>query len=405
MNVKVGVVTVPQRNSGETVYESVGFAPQAILFVMSDPGSAFGYSDTNTLDTTVHFSFGMYANSKNRVTCCSQLSGTINSHTTISSDDDCVMWPGSGDTFFGRLSVQSTDGSGFTLLSRLESWDASTPIAYIAIGGIDNADIQDVGLADGDQTPFSFDPDFLFMSHNQSFGTGILSEPAQMVWGMTDGTNQYAFGFSAHDDATDEQLCGHYIYNGEMIAGPGDAPAVGSRYAFTSFITNGWNWDELEAGSGAAYILGLKANGQIKCGDILSRTDTTQIVETGIGFKPAALMVLSGNYALSTQDVSDDVHARASVGFVGGTTNRRTAGLTMDDSSNPAVSSGYWQTDCIYVNNDDVGTGIVGKMDLVSFDSDGFTAVMDDPDPAACFVIYIAFQGEEGTRGRIMFLR
>ena len=107
-------------------------------------------------------------------------------------------------------------------------------------------------------------------------------------------------------------------------------------------------------------------------------------METGVGFKPAALMVLSGNYALSTQDVSDDVHARVSVGFVGGTTNRRTAGLTMDDGSNPAVSSGYWQTDCIYVNNDDVGTGIVGKMDLVSFDSDGFTAVMDDPDPAAC---------------------
>ena len=130
--------------------------------------------------------------------------------------------------------------------------------------------------------------------------------------------------------------------------------------------------------------------GQFKVGDILSQTTTDNTAETGVGFQPKALIFASHNKTESTADTPQD-HDERTVGFATSATSRNCVGIMDKDNEGTMDVAHAIHTDQCYSNQSTAATiAVEGLMDLVSMDSDGFTFVMDDADPAQAFAWYLA---------------
>jgi hypothetical protein len=128
----------------------------------------------------------------------------------------------------------------------------------------------------------------------------------------------------------------------------------------------------------------------------LTQTDGTIIDETTT-FAPAGLFFLSAARAESTADTPTD-HDHLSIGAASGISTR-SAAATMDvDALGNASVALALETDAVYINIS-TSAAVQGLCDVRTFDSDGFTAVMDDTDPSQNFVLYAAFGPADGGGG------
>jgi hypothetical protein len=122
-------------------------------------------------------------------------------------------------------------------------------------------------------------------------------------------------------------------------------------------------------------------------------------VVTGLGFTPKAIRFywvgLQSNSP--TNAVSGAVDERRGVGFAVSNSSRRAVGTFSDDNNNSASDCGsVASNDCVCITV--AGTGTVdGKLDISSFDSDGFTLIVDDVVPANITVFYEAWGGTDIT--------
>ena len=129
--------------------------------------------------------------------------------------------------------------------------------------------------------------------------------------------------------------------------------------------------------------------------DVLNATK----VVTGLGFTPKALRFywvgLQSNSPID--DASGAVDERRGVGFAVSNTSRRCVGTFSDDNNNAASDCGsVAANDCVCITV--AGTGTVdGKLDISSFDADGFTLIVDDVVPADITVFYEAWGGTDIT--------
>ena len=129
--------------------------------------------------------------------------------------------------------------------------------------------------------------------------------------------------------------------------------------------------------------------------DVLNATK----VVTGLGFTPKALRFywvgLQSNSP--TNAVSGAVNERRGVGFAVSAASRRCVGTFAEDNNNAASNDGSVAADnsvCITVD----GAGTVdGRLDINSFDTDGFTLIVDDVTPANITVFYEAWGGTDIT--------
>ena len=126
--------------------------------------------------------------------------------------------------------------------------------------------------------------------------------------------------------------------------------------------------------------------------------NATKVI-TGLGFTPKALRFywvgLQSNSP--TNGVSGAVNERRGVGFAVSAASRRCVGTFSEDNNNSASNCGSVAANnsvCITVN----GTGTVdGRLDISSFDADGFTLIVDDVTPANITVFYEAWGGTDIT--------
>jgi hypothetical protein len=124
--------------------------------------------------------------------------------------------------------------------------------------------------------------------------------------------------------------------------------------------------------------------------------NATKVV-TGLGFTPKALRFywvgLQSNSP--TNAVSGAVDERRGVGFAVSNTSRRCVGTFSDDNNNSASDCGsVASNDCVCITV--AGTGTVdGKLDINTFDTDGFTLIVDDVTPANITVFYEAWGGPD----------
>ena len=129
--------------------------------------------------------------------------------------------------------------------------------------------------------------------------------------------------------------------------------------------------------------------------DVLNATK----VVTGLGFRPKVLRFywVGLSSASPTNGVSGAVSQRRGVGFAVSAASRRCVGTFAEDDNNAASNDGSVAADnsvCITVD----GAGVVdGRLDINSFDADGFTLIVDDVVPANITVFYEAWGGQDIT--------
>jgi hypothetical protein len=123
------------------------------------------------------------------------------------------------------------------------------------------------------------------------------------------------------------------------------------------------------------------------------------IAVTGLGFTPKALRFywVGLSSASPTNGVSGAVNERRGVGFAVSAASRRCVGTFAEDNNNNASNDGSVAADnsvCITVD----GAGTVdGRLDISSFDANGFTLIVDDVTPANITVFYEVWGGQDIT--------
>jgi hypothetical protein len=126
--------------------------------------------------------------------------------------------------------------------------------------------------------------------------------------------------------------------------------------------------------------------------------NATKVV-TGLGFTPKALRFywvgLQSNSP--TNAVSGAVNERRGVGFAVSAASRRCVGTSSIDNDGGGSQCGSVANDnCVVVTLSMAGA-VDGRLDISSFDADGFTLIVDDVTPANITVFYEAWGGQDIT--------
>jgi hypothetical protein len=123
--------------------------------------------------------------------------------------------------------------------------------------------------------------------------------------------------------------------------------------------------------------------------------NATKVV-TGLGFAPKALRFywvgLQSNSP--TNAVSGAVNERRGVGFAVSNASRRCVGTySLDNDNGGAQTASVAMNDCVAVTI--TAAGVNGRLDISSFDTNGFTLIVDDATPANITVFYEAWGGTD----------
>jgi hypothetical protein len=252
-------------------------------------------------------------------------------------------------------------------------------------------------LATGNQdiATVGFQPDAVLL-----FSAMIVNDPptttlnSKMMVGFATGAgNPNDVVWDAHsEDGVTPTNTKTYNRAGESIAIHGaSAESPNGRAEVDAWLPNGFslNWNEVfTSNQEDVHYLALKG-GSYVVGDLLTLATTGTIAETGFGFSPKAALFLSQNKAQSTVDTGQP-HDELSIGAFSSTTDRGAQCVIDEDNVGTSDVGTAVDHDEVYCNLD-TNTAIEGLMGIQSVDSGGFTLVMDDPDPVASFVGYVAF--------------
>jgi len=369
----------------------VGFQPKIVLFWWSG-STATGDSISGG---TISFGFGSAISNSSRF-CAAGVSedGQASSDTySWISVSECIRIYTDTGTLDGLADFASLDADGFTLTID-DQFSSDYRISFLALGGTDLTNVfignkqRDGDLGNCAVTGVGFQPDAVIVL--SSFTAGIAGglNGIQLSLGMATGaSNQGIVSLMSQDGQATTNTRG-YGYNGEILARTATWGAVCDvRDTFVSMDADGFTLNQLEGITQFYYHFICLKGGQYSVGDLTTRTDGNDIDEN-VGFQPAAVLFLSANRTLSTQDVATD-HARLSIGAASAIDERTVQAIHDEDNQDDTVTGYTNQDDAVYAHiaSDDT---IEALMDIKSFDSDGFTCVMDDTETSACWVTYLA---------------
>jgi hypothetical protein len=123
--------------------------------------------------------------------------------------------------------------------------------------------------------------------------------------------------------------------------------------------------------------------------------NSTKVI-SGLGFPPRAIRFywvgIQSNSPTntSTQTISE----RRGMGFASSATTRRSVGTFSADNLADSDCGSVAADDCVCITVN--GTGAIdGKLDMSSFDADGFTLIVDDATPANLTIFYEVWGGDD----------
>lgn len=373
----------------------VGFQPTAIVFWWNGDTSS-----TDTVGGGDHrrgMGFVTSTSDRRSVTTVSE-DAQASADTSVGQQiDECIyIFTLTGSTD-GLADLSSMDADGFTLVID-NQFSADYRIHYMALGGADLTNaatgIFTRATSTGNQsiTGVGYQPDcLLLMSASIWSDSDSAAVDSRISIGFAVSSSQRGTYIGGSNNGATTMQTVSYCYSGECIAIPNTTlTGIDARADFVSMDADGFTIDWLEAPFGLERIhyLALKG-GDYFVGNLLTRTDGNDITESSFGFAPSGALFLSHCKTESTQDTFQD-HDEWSMGACSAIDERASAGvLDEDGTANSEVAKGV-EHDAVYMNiaTDDT---LEGVMDIKSLDADGFTCVMDDTDPSAAFVTYLAF--------------
>lgn len=397
LSAKVGAFNTTTDVATSTVeVTGLGFEPKAIIFWWTKSTST-GTDEVAGGSISTGMGLATSSTSRRVVAMQSEDASAAADTDRFHSDAACVHILTISGATDGDLDVVSFDADGFTLVVD-DQFTASYRVHYIAWGGSDITDVATgaatapAGTGNSDVTGPGFQPDMvIIMASRQTGAPPAQSTNAAISFGFAAGGGQGVLGLgSVHNQTTMDT--GSYCYSGNVIGVPSATSPidVSRRASFVEFISTGFTLNWLETNSGDyVHWLAIKG-GEWLVGSLLTQTDTTtDIAESGFGFQPSGALLLSHCNSESSSDTIQD-HNRASIGAFSSTTDRGAQGHLDQDNVGDSVCTLAVEHDAVYVNIATDET-VQGLMDIKSVDSDGFTCIMDDADPAQAFVTYLAF--------------
>jgi hypothetical protein len=399
MAVKVGSFNVSTAAATtEVEVTDVGFTPTGVIFWWSGRTEA---ADTSG-GANIRSGIGVAQSSTSRYCIDTTLNDAAGggAHGTVTSywNNSCINLnndntnPREGAMDFVDFSPST--GTGFTLVIDVQ-FGADLRVHYMAF--------DDPSVACGEITPTAatgeqdftgvgFQPEcVVFFGGNVSaVNNAVTSQGAALHMGFATGASNEATVGVVHRELGTNSTAHRYGYEGECFTRLDRNGAPEDRYELSQFLSDGFKLNKLEATNAWPVVyLALAGGAGYHVGSLTTATNTSNFSETGVGGTPEGVLFVSHCTAQSTQDTQDD-HWKFSIGA--GTSDTETVahasssqdGLTADSETFTAIDF-----DAVYIRPD-LADGVEGVMDLVSMDSDGFTVVMDDADPDAAFVAYLA---------------
>lgn len=382
--------------SSSVIVTGVGFQAKAIFFWWSGrTGSADASGSAHIQRGT---GFAISSTARRAVATRAEDAVTSSDTARAGYDSACVVvMAATTSAIDGLLDFASFDSDGFTLTVD-DQFTASYRIHYLALGGDDltNTAVGSfstaAGTGDEAYTGVGFQPDLLYLISINSNSVNTVQGGSEMVIGAaTDASNQAVwYGDSLASVATMDSM--NYCRAGECYAN-GASGAMTIRASLSTMDADGFtlNFGEVAAATTVFYL--ALAGGRYAVGDLTTATDTNNFSETGLSIgTPVAAMFVSAGKAADSAD-TPSAHDRWSMGAATSSSARAAMATLDEDATADAECATAVEHDAVYINlaTDDT---VQGLMDLVSMDSDGFTVVMDDADPSAAFVWYVAFGSE-----------
>ena len=373
----------------------VGFTPKVVIFW-------WGNRD-ESVDTVGRLGsnkgFGFMTDAGESMCGCAESEDVINAGRSWAAtfNTRCIAYIFSNGTVAGVADFNAMNSDGF-VLDIATTFTNDIRVFFLALGGTDltNYDIgtfSEKGSAGTqDITSVGFQPGAVFIVGSSSSSNAVPTADSVLSLGFAAGStpvNAVLCGASNRAAATTQTMA--YCQTGEILANYDTGVTVTDcRASISAWLSNGFtlNYGESASSTRDYVYLALKGPSFI-VGDLLTQTDTiTAIAETGFGFAPSAVLFMSAARGESTDDTPTD-HDFWSVGGAISTSSRGcSAALDEDNLADTEVSSAI-EYDAVYANIS-TSSAIQGLMDMQSFDTNGFTCIMDDADPAQNYVAYIA---------------
>lgn len=395
LSAHTGSFNITTAAAGNTVaVTGLGFQPKAIIFWWSGRTEAVDAGGSATLTGGIGFAVSA---SSFCALAFRDVDGIGTSNTDQGQRDDACILETGDSANVGWADLQSMDSDGFTV-EIIDAFTINLRVSYIAYGGSDitNAEIgrfTATGAAPVNQSVTNaggFRPDITFFCGGSSADPPVATTVSLFNFGVAiDASNEYTWSAGAANGSANGATAS-YCRAGECYSTGTGAVGVTNRAEFVSHDASGFtiNWLE-RANANRVYWLSIKG-GAWKVGDLLTQTDTTTaMAESGFGFAPAGALFVSAGKAQSASDTTD-AHFNWSMGAATSTTNRGAQEASSRNGNTTMFCQTFIEFDEVYIDVDPTTDAIVGLMDIQSFDSDGFTAIMDDADPSQAFVWYVA---------------
>jgi hypothetical protein len=385
MSTKFGSFSVPTSAVGTTIpLTGFGFTPKAILFWWCGINSAVDAHLESVSTVTQGYGFATSPSSR-----C--VGATYNYQGKLQRQDACITRMATSSTIDGLVDIQSFDADGVTLVID-DQFTTGIRVHYLAIGNIPNAAIgafqNPTAVGMQDITGLSFKPDCVMI-------LGLRDENAPPHVAASGGQRAFGVAVSAAQQATltwsssPSSSC----RRGEVIYGHQAGGAPDRRASLDSFLANGFRLNWAETGATQHYFFYLALQGKYGIIDFTSKTDTASFAVTGLGFRPEGLLVASISKGETAADTSETTEMFWSFGGASGPADR---------GAMYGFSYQFYgvEHDEMYVHpvGNPSGTGNpTALMDLLSFDTDGFTAIMDDAENSAaqfCWALAIGKSGD-----------
>lgn len=317
-----------------------------------------------------------------------------------------------GGAVDGLADFQSFNSDGFTLVID-DAFATGLRVSWLALGGSDLTNmalgeiVEPLATGVANETSLAFQPDcVLFFSFGNLNAAPFIATDASMMIGAATGVSNQAVWAGMSNDGSGSAVANGYGYDGECIAIPSStANSTDGRAAFNGFLSNGFSLNWLERSSTRRVAFLALKGASFRVGNFTTQTDTTTpMVQSGFGFSPSAALLVSACRAKDTQDTPSD-HSALSIGAFTSTSSRNAQAFLEEDGPTTMDVGVAIEYDSVYARIDSAAAkAIVGLMDVQSVDSDGFTTIMDDADPSAAFVWYLAVGPAAAAKSRFPLL-
>ncbi len=389
--------------TGTTQEITIGFEAKVIFFWWNGTTGTSDY----VAGATHHRGFGV-ATSPSARYCFDTRSVDAQANSVGSSyihNAACII--AHTDTILdGAIDILTIGATSFTLtIDDVMPYDLR--VHYLALGGNDVVNATCGTVAADASLRFvvsglGWQPNFAMLLSNNAFTAapaGIATDSTFSLGIATSSTNQVVLAAGEDDASATTDTASYNTDNkfyGALSSAIGTTITLGVD--FTSFDSGGFT-TTADTGFGAGKIaiyVALNCT-NVVVGNSLTQTDTTtDITVSGLGWKPAAGMVLSHCRAKNTTTTLTRTD-KTSIGAFTSDTERIAHGVRDEDNvadSNVAIAVEH---DEVYVHISDTNDTVEGLMDVKSVDAGGVTFIMDDADPAQAFFGYVLFGPAEST--------